>query len=686
VENNVILTLEQMGERLSQRLGKDWDLIQGVPTRRPQPEITHALRKMIQRSDTLREIKGPFMAKSGVHTSLYAPEPGIERDVKVADRAHWERNYSWRSGITLREWEWEQVVHSNTQSIQVPSLQALCVSKLSHWRMAYGLINGRKPYTNTMDNFRSEKIIGLMSGFDTPTRTSTRTAELTSFFQPAMDRLYYAMGTSHLFRTQDIRPDLERDLRDMYVGSAHGLSPGENKTVTIGTDKLKISSCGKKYEELEAVLRDLRAFFVEGVRPCITWKISPKLEHLFSWTKQLSDAEFFEWQKKCRLFVIPNTHFIVLERMVSKMRHLVESGRVIRIRSKWVYGGADHVAKLLQSFDHPNRKIWEADFKGLDLSVKDILTEMYFGSMLYYYKTTDPMYPIYREILEFLAQEISQRVTYLWEDIWVLMMGKVPSGCFNTSHFDSWGVAFLYYLFVTHQYSKMDQAVQAQVDDFLLDRLIHIIVYGDDNLSVSPEHPVLDTYLNYHAWSAWLKYYWDMTLRDIKNVPFLSTAQGGWLRQVGACWLRHYFIRNPNRSPKQARYVPFRETREHVIRAVHGKEPAARTRQDVLLSVMGHAYGTFGVNYDAYYFLRELYGRICGSLRLVEADVASIVRMNTNIDTIRKWRRLQIDPETLMKGFPAIEVLQARNESRPEIHEYTAVHEWSNMLGDFLGD
>jgi len=211
-----------------------------------------------------------------------------------------------------------------------------------------------------------------------------------------------------------------------------------------------------------------------------------------------------------------------------------------------------------------------------------------------------------------------------------------------------------------------------------------MIVYGDDNGTSMPSDKFFDTWFSYHLWSQWLDRYWGMTLRDIAHRPFLSTQKLGWLTRPGFLWLRHYMIANPSDSPGQSRYVPFRETREYVIRAVHGREPRVRNLSDVTLSCIGHAYGTYGSNIDAYYFLHYLY---FSSLKLTMVQgnfTEGLKHLKYDRDDVKKWRRMGLNPSDVLSGFPKLQVLLDRNVYREEYHDVRRIDVYDKQHSFFF--
>jgi len=134
-------------------------------------------------------------------------------------------------------------------------------------------------------------------------------------------------------------------------------------------------------------------------------------------------------------------------------------------------------------------------------------------------------------------------------------------------------------------------------------------------------------------------------------------------------FLKYYSVVNPYIDrPKQPTFIAFRETPEYIVRAVHGRIPRSRTCYDVILSLMGHSYGTYASNRDAYDIMALMYQNCLDQLGLDDEEVLNKIMVDLSSDDIADFRRKGIDVGDLIKGFPSWDRLISQNEYSP-IHE-----------------
>lgn len=273
-------------------------------------------------------------------------------------------------------------------------------------------------------------------------------------------------------------------------------------------------------------------------------------------------------------------------------------------------------------------------------------------------------------------------MTRLYGDLWGVHKGGVPSGCFNTSHMDSWIMGIYFFLFCSWQLTQCPAGDREALEKAILDSFI--VIYGDDHVYNRGEG-VGSTYLSGRAFADFMKRYFDVDIRDVYDgISFLTKTHRGQVSQRGACFLKHFFIENPeaSKSPKQAPFIPFRETFDYIVRAVWGKEVKQRDLFDVLLSVIGHAYGTYAANHDAYIALRSIYNEIFVELGLTTEQTVAQMIVKLGNEDLRRLRQQSLTKDDLLNGFPTWEELVRRNEWRPEEHEISTEvfdHDWSEF-------
>jgi len=189
--------------------------------------------------------------------------------------------------------------------------------------------------------------------------------------------------------------------------------------------------------------------------------------------------------------------------------------------------------------------------------------------------------------------------------------------------------------------------------------VVKAVVYGDDHLYNKGEG-LGSHYFSGTAFAAFLKTHFNVKLRDLKDgVQFVSKTRDGWLVDVGATFLKHQFVINPDRGPGQPQFLPFRESREFLIRAVWGRETRSRDEIDVLLSLLGHAYGTYASNRDAYDRMHLLYSEIVSVIG--PDNLQNRLMERVAVEDLKKIRQMGMTPGELVSGFPLWEVLVQKN-------------------------
>jgi len=215
-------------------------------------------------------------------------------------------------------------------------------------------------------------------------------------------------------------------------------------------------------------------------------------------------------------------------------------------------------------------------------------------------------------------------------------------------------------LFCVYQMMTAPPEDQEELEaQFML--IIRLIVYGDDHLYNKGVGKAAD-YFSGQRFAAFMKKHFDVTIRDLKDgIPFCSEAKDGQIVKWGATFLKHQFVLNLNKAEGQPVFLPFRESREYIVRAVWGRITRPRDEIDVLLSILGHAYGTYGSNRDAYDRLFLIYSELLISLGDALNDVPALMMARMTYDDLKKLRQAGLTAEELLAGFPTWETLQTKN-------------------------
>lgn len=427
---------------------------------------------------------------------------------------------------------------------------------------------------------------------------------------------------------------------------------------------VKVTPKGKKVDSYEQDITDILQYLRTGIEPGVVWTTPPKNENFFEFFKQMSDEMWDRFCKKVRVFCIPSSIYILLERLVSHLRHIKERGCVIQIGRPWSHGGMDSIAKCLGVTKDmafvPG--VVEGDAKNFDQTVRDFFIDLYFSTMNIHMDEVSPDYEVFEMITKFLLKNMLNRITNLLGDIWGIVHGGVPSGALNTSHMDSWIMALYFCLFCVWQIAHAPEEDREELEmEFL--QIIKVIVYGDDHLYWKGTK-LGAVYFSGVAFADFMEKHFGVLIRDLRDgIPFCSEVQDGWLTRIGAVFLKHLAILNTEKGIGQPVFLPFRESREFLIRAVWGRETKVRDVFDTLLSVLGHAYGTYAANRDAYDRLYTFYTELLAEIDVANLDEELMDRLGH--DDIKKLRQIGISPEEILTGFPTWDRLVKKNVYDP---------------------
>jgi len=287
--------------------------------------------------------------------------------------------------------------------------------------------------------------------------------------------------------------------------------------------------------------------------------------------------------------------------------------------------------------------------------------------MLEYYDPSSMDYPSFERITKLLLKFMIVRITRIFGDIWIAIRGGVPSGAFNTSHMDSWIMALYFFLFAIWQIHNAPEEEQEELELELM-TIINIVVYGDDHLYrkglLKGSH-----YFSGKAFADFMLKHFDVRIRDIKDgIPFCSKTKDGWVINWGCTFLKYQFVENPHKGVGQPDFLPFRESREYLVRACFGRVPRPRDVIDTMISVVGHAYATYASNRDAYDRLFVFYAELLSGTPELVTDLPGQIQKRLNNDDLKRLRQAGITVEELASGFPTWEKLIEKN-IRDEVYQ-----------------
>jgi len=597
------------------------------------------------------------------------PNPKLEILAREADLWYWHKK-----GVILPVSVWTKYIWWRPEQDQqdrdeVPPLWAMILRKHSIYNSAFGKIKGRPQAILASARLYPRKwaetvLIQQRGVANHPAELS----EIWQHVQESMDLLYHKMDTDKYKASLVVPLDME-GIDANYLGSSAGNNKGEERTIYFEDDPpLNVSPSGKKLENLESDLESFIDFLEdENADPFCAWDLSQKVEMFYSRTKQLKDEDFEKWINKLRIFVIPSSFYVLMERMVSKVRHMMERGKVIRVGQKWSRGGGQIFAEAL-GIDETNEwlgQLFEGDIDHFDQSVIAKMVDLYYSQMLYYDLPGTHNYKLRKRIVEWLAKHVVTRVTHLFGELWAISVGGVPSGMINTSHIDSWVMAMYLCMFFTTQIHNAPAHMQDKLMNIAVD-LLMMCVYGDDHAVNKTSDEDAKAWFAGTHFVKFMHKYFGVKVRDMNdNMTFLSTEALGILIHKGLTFLRHQFIINPEKDqPKQPRYLPYRETWEFMIRVFWGKEGKVRDFLDIVMSAIGHAYGTYAANRDAYEKLRIIYTLAISRLGRTIPEIMKTLanKVIKEEDTFRDFRRRGVTVEELIAGFPTWETLVKKNE------------------------
>lgn len=426
-----------------------------------------------------------------------------------------------------------------------------------------------------------------------------------------------------------------------------------------------------------ATLTNLSYFLAGYDPPEVIFTQNMKNEHYQSDGEKQRTLE--KWEKaiaKVRTYEIPNEFFIVLERISQLGRMLIERGHLISIGMKWSRGGVDWLAKRLGvAFAKEwRRKFGDGDIDGLDQSIHYIFLQFFYQAAGMYFKRGHPDYPIMMRIINFLARVVSVRCVRFFARLWAMIVGKMPSGCWMTSHGNSWIVIFWFFLFGNMQIARAPLEKRAEMEAQLIDRIILMIVYGDDHI-LSSDRNETSEYFNTEQFAQWCKTYLNVSLRDVRpDVPFVIEARSGERVTEGIVYLKHFFVRNKRADLGQSKYLPFRPIAEYQMKAVWGRECKDRDIYDFLLSLLGHSYGTYASNFPAYLWLCGAFNHAIKYVETSKGGVPAVLgqvknRAHTNSDFMKKMRQNDLTIDDISHGFPTWETLVRKNQYDEVYHQ-----------------
>jgi len=509
------------------------------------------------------------------------------------------------------------------------------------------------------------------------------------YLEKAQALMYDKMGI-HEFETEVSAITLS-DLDGITLGTSGGLEPPDGTRIKLPSgESVKVSASGLKITKLESDLENVLNFLEHGEEFLVSYSNTLKDEVFHSGgSKQKDDVQWSEFLDKVRVFTVPNSPLLIANRLVTRIRHMKERG-LICIGHKWNKGGWDRLARILGVTRE--MAFWlilvEGDIIKLDQSIYAVFVKIYYSWGLVHEIQGSIAYAMKKMLLGFVCKNVVTRLTRVFCDLWEILYGKVPSGILDTSHMDSYVKLLWFFLFCVHTISMAPKDKRRGLTDYLA-AIIIMIVYGDDFLYNKGNHAEYSVYFSGQAYSDWLKKYLDVGMRDLRDGASLcSLHHNGWFTHKGASFLKMYCVLNEmwTKTNGQCIFLPFRETREYVMRCFNGREPKNRDILDMLLSSIAHAYGTYGSNMDAYLWLMSFYESLIYENKLLEVSAIDDVVARLSAKDLKQYRMLGMDLDDIKSGFPTVRTLREKNIWDENYHSITSYEMTSSYEADWAYD
>jgi len=568
-----------------------------------------------------------------------------------------------------------------------PTLKMLCMRKLSWTNLAFTGDEDGTFTVHAVSNLYPKKLPQMVDRFDKPTRYITQNMKSLEHLIPgALDMLYYAMGTREHFSTHvwDYETEKERAVHTVRVDTASGLRNGPRLEQKMeGGVRIVASATGKKMEQMPYAIGELertRKILLDNpkyVPQDAAAQISLKDEAFNKYQLPREEAERLEY--KLRPFYILSLFQLLMAFMVNKFRQTVERGRVIKIGINFWFGGATAFAMSIGA-DDPEIIFEDGDFKHLDATIHMILLMLYVTQAAVYFAwngMTEQNVLLLRAFLRICSERLSIKVTHIFSTIWRVIYGGMPSGAFETSHGDSWIVAFLYFLYIRQVMERHPDRV-AQIRELFRLFRCGIVVYGDDHVLYT--HRDLNDIINEAGFARFVAEFWGMSIRDMHRADFFThpSPYSGQIEVYGIVFLKRYFVlrdavftKNEILTHDISPILPYRPLGALVMKLAYGKAEE-KSIVEYIVSSIGMAYDTQGTNKMAYNFCKHVFQELSlhvdGNIKQVLVDfMHKIMEEGKDAYITRLMRTAAITENDIVRGFPSWLDLISRHRYRSDI-------------------
>jgi len=573
-------------------------------------------------------------------------------------------------------------------NVEPGSLADNCMRRLSWEHIIYGLVGGLPQVVYTTDNFSPASEIRLYKDFfvDGALRGSSYNY-LRPVIPGALSFLERALDCDDRVGTLLFKYSPKRYLDFMKVGTSGGIieSVSCSKVSDDGV-KYVIKNSGSKIFQIEAGARDFHRVMIKICKgedadfaPINIVKLKQEFKLLYEKAyKDLSRAAL-----KKRTFFICNSKQIALSSFLFLDRMYFERGEVITIGIKWWHGGAWEFAKTL-NYDNPDIFWADGDIESLDKHIKDWQLYLYIaaGSRYYNWQAMNrEQKKVLKVLINKLMYHISNKIVLHVGTFWRFMRGVMYSGGKETSHGDSWVMAFVFYLYINDICRKLPH-ISFFIKENVRLGYIKIAVYGDDHIWCAPK--VLRNVINVQGFAHFLQTYLDMNLRDYKEYDtFLSLPDTtGGLLVKGPKFLKVYFI--PSQDSELPPVLPYRPMFEPMTKMFLDVEGQP---ENYVLKSIGFAYGTYGTNPAHYAMVKWFYDTLMtGEVRSPYDMYQEAVKNPNNTLSLNKLiKRCNMTAEQAFDHFPSADNLRRRHIYDPHYVKYGNKGDWLWCLQQDLG-
>lgn len=549
-------------------------------------------------------------------------------------------------------------IRFNDRKIKKDSLVALCIDSLSWSSMLYkpvdvgGTMCSRVIYTT--NEMSPHKMMTLYKQFGrNTTYRGTVTMQMNKLVPIVLNNMYKFFGTTKYKNKLKFRISPRIVLKEMTLTNGGGYLATRCSPDT--RDILHKQTGAKAYLVVAAlkVIFAMIAHYKKGTtvefQPICIVRLKGEIKILLN---KISN-DLLKAQDKCREFFIPCLILTIISIFfMERMKY--ECGKIIKIGMRWWHGGAEELAIQL-NYNMPDM-IWvDGDIDGFDKSIGDYFLYLYMASLRYYYDEStmgDDERKVYNGFWRYLTYHLINKVVLHVGSIWTVMQGVMPSGAKETSHGDSWILAFYFYMFIEIQREKHPYAA-AYIDTCLQAGFITIVVYGDDHIWCVPR--ALWGIINLEEWTMFLRVYCKSELRDGRSYNKFTTEineNSGLVVKPGPVFLKRYFIENSGPDDIRAKILPFRPVTEQIMKLFASEN---HEDMDYVVSSIGHALDTMGTNECSYRIIKKFYsyfkGRKAVSYKeLVKRYKADPGRMSKLTDLVKK---MGSEPENIYDCFPS---------------------------------